>query len=89
MRSHPDLPELRQEESRELKKHRHGKMYRWKIVPFTGPPEFGEWLGTEADVQIALRSKTRSLGGRYYCEMKSITCSECDTDEAARVICAL
>jgi hypothetical protein len=89
MRSQPELPETRLEGSAELKKHRHGKMYRWKIVPFTGPPEYGEWLSTEVDVQVAMKSKTRSLGGHYYCEAKSITCSECDTDEVARVICVL
>ena len=89
MRSHPDLPQPYPERSKDLKKHDHGQMYRWKIVPFTGPPEYGEWLGTENDVRAALQSLTRNVGGRYYCEMKSITCPECDKDEGAKVICAL
>lgn len=89
MRSQPELPEPLPDRLGDLKKHRHGQVYRWKIVPFNGPPEYGEWLGTERDVQAALRSKTRTIGGRYYCEAKSITCPECDRDETARVICAL
>jgi hypothetical protein len=89
MKPQTDLPEPRFEVPKELKKHRHGQMYRWKVAPFTGPPQYGEWLGTEADVQAALKSVTRTLGGRYYCETKSITCAECDTDDTARVICVL
>jgi hypothetical protein len=89
MKSHPDLPYPRQEDARELRKHNHGQMYRLKMVPFGRPPQFGEWLGTEADVRTALESVARNVGGRYYCEMKAITCPECSADQPARVICAL
>ena len=84
-----DLPHSRQEGSTGLKKHDHGRVYRWKIVPFAGPPEYGEWLGTESDVRAAMRGLARAVGMRYYCETKSITCPECDIDEAPRVIDSL
>ena len=67
-------------------KHNHGRMYRCKIVPFAKPAEYGEWLGTESEVKAAL---VRSLGARYYCEMKMITCAECNVDGDAKVIAAL
>jgi len=64
-------------------------MYRCKIVPIVGQPEYGDWFGTESDVRAAMRSLARDLGKRYYCEMKMITCFECDADEPAKVISAL
>jgi hypothetical protein len=73
----------------DLRKHDHGRMFRWKGVPFNGTPEYGEWLGTEADVRAAMQGVTRRLGGRYYCEAKSITCPDCDTDRPPVVICTL
>ena len=59
------------------------------MVPFAGPPEYGEWVGTESDARAALQGVKRALGARCYCEMKPITCAECDIEEAARVICTL
>jgi len=73
----------------EPKKHNHGQMYRAKIVPSIGPPEYGEWFGTEADLRSAMRGLTRSIGKRYYCETKMIACSECEGGEAAKVISTL
>jgi hypothetical protein len=64
-------------------------MYRRKIVPFAGPPEYGEWFGTEMDVRATMRGFVRNIGKRYYCEMKRITCTECDAEEPAKVISAL
>jgi hypothetical protein len=64
-------------------------MYRCKIAPFAGPTEYGEWVGTESEVQAGMRDLVRSLGARYYCEMKMITCAECNVDGGAKVISAL
>lgn len=70
--------------------HKHGQMYRAKMVPFGGgPPEFGAWFCTEAELRAALQGLNRKLGTRYYCEAKAIGCSECEVDERAKVICAL
>jgi len=82
-------PTVSVEDRLESKQHDHGQMFRCKIVPFTGPPEYGEWFGTESDVIAAMRSLVRNLGARYYCETKMITCPECDADESAKVISAL
>lgn len=73
----------------ELRKHNHGQMYRAKVVPFTGPPEYGEWFSTEADLRAAMRSLDRNIGSRYYCEAKMIACGECEVDERAKVISTL
>lgn len=73
----------------QLVKHDHGEMYRAKIVPFGGAPEYGEWFGTESDVRSAARELTRRLGTRYYCEVKKIACCECEADEEPRVIAPL
>lgn len=73
----------------DAKDHDHGQMYRLKIVPIAGPPEHGDWFGTETDVLAAMRSVARNLGARYYCEMKRITCAGCDAEEPAKVISAL
>jgi len=64
-------------------------MYRCKMVPFAGPNEYGEWFGTESEVQAAMRSVTRKLGTRYYCETKIVTCPECGGEESATVISVL
>jgi len=89
MKPLPDLPRSRPERSAGLTKHYHGQVYRWKIVPFAGPPEYGEWLRTESDVRAAMGALTRAIGVRYYCEAKPITCPECEINEAPRVICSL
>jgi len=73
----------------ELRKHDHGQMYRAKIVPFTGPSEYGEWFRTESELRLALRGMVRDIGKRYYCERKMIACGECDVDEPAKVISTL
>jgi len=70
-------------------KHNHGRMYRCKIVPSSGPAQFGDWFASESDLNASRRSLGRKLGERYYCEMKKITCLECDVDEPARVIAVL
>ncbi len=69
--------------------HDHGQMFRCKIVPLTGPIEYGEWFGTESDVRDALQHAGRELGKRYYCEIKAMTCPQCDANVHARVICSL
>lgn len=79
-------PAPNEEPSLEPKKHDHGQMYRCKIARLSGPPEFSEWFGTESDVRENMRARLRNLGERYYCEMKTITCPECDRGEAPRVI---
>lgn len=89
MKSHPDSPQPADKEPRAPQKHSHGRLFRWKIVPFGGSPKFGEWLATEAEVRVSLKRVTRSVGERCYCETKAITCPECDMDEAAKVICSL
>ena len=71
------------------RKHNHGHMYRAKIVPFTGPAEYGEWFSTEPELRLAMRGMVRDLGTRYYCEKKMIACGECEVDERAKVICSL
>jgi hypothetical protein len=89
MKSDRGLPDRRDDRLQHLRKHDHGRLFRWKLVPFNGSSEYGAWLGTEADVRVALLDVPRRLGGRYYCEAKRITCPECDTDQAPAVICAL
>jgi hypothetical protein len=71
------------------KKHSHGYLYRAKIAPFSGPTEYGEWFGTEAALRTAMTEKARNIGSRYYCEVKSIGCAECEVDEKPKVIAAL
>lgn len=73
----------------EPKKHKHGQMYRAKIVPSGGPPEYGEWFCTESEVRAVMRRLIRNVGTRYYCEAKQIGCTECKVDERARVISTL
>ena len=70
-------------------KHDHGRLYRAKIVPFQGPPEFGEWFGNESDLISAMKQTTRRIGNSYYCESKMITCPECDVGEDPKVIATL
>jgi hypothetical protein len=77
------------EDGLELKKHNHGQMYRAKVVPFTGPPEYGEWFSTEYELRVAMRGMVRDIGKRYYCEKKMIACGECKIDERAKVISTL
>jgi hypothetical protein len=64
-------------------------MYRAKIVPFTGPSEYGEWFSTESELRLAMRGMVRDIGKRYYCEKKMIACGECEIDERAKVISTL
>jgi hypothetical protein len=71
------------------KKHNHGQLYRAKIVPYLGAPEYGEWFGTETDLRASMRAQTRPIGTRYYCDTKLIGCPECAVDDLAKVICAL
>lgn len=66
-------------------KHDHGRMFRAKIVPFTGPTEYGEWFGTESEVRAAFKS-ARDIGKKYYCETIAISCPECATDEKPHVV---
>ena len=73
----------------EAKKHNHGRLYRAKIVPFRGPPEYGEWFDTEAGLRSAMSLAARLIGNRYYCESKMLTCAECDANEVPRVIATL
>jgi hypothetical protein len=73
----------------ELKKHNHGHMYRAKIVPFTGPSQYGEWFHTESELRLALQGMVRDIGKRYYCEKKMVACAECEVDEHAKVISTL
>jgi hypothetical protein len=73
----------------EPKKHNHGQMFRAKIVPFTGPSEYGEWFNTERELHLAMQGMARNIGSRYYCEKKLIACAECDVDERAKVIASL
>ena len=73
-----------------LRKHDHGQMFRAKIVPTVGPPEFGAWYASEAEVQAAMQGVKRALGKRYYCESMPIACAECEPGEqSARVIAML
>jgi hypothetical protein len=69
--------------------HKHGQMYRAKMVPYRGPTEYGAWFCTESELRAALQGQDRKLGTRYYCEAKPIGCSECEVDEHPKVICAL
>jgi len=64
-------------------------MYRAKIVPFAGPPEYGEWFGTESDVRSEMQKVARDIGKRYYCETIMIACPECEDDRKPRVIALL
>ena len=64
-------------------------MFRAKIVPFTGPPEYGEWFHTESELRLAMHNMARDIGKRYYCETKQVACGECQVDEHARVIAML
>ena len=73
----------------ELKKHAHGRLFRVKIAPFTGPIEYGEWFDSEAELRLAMRQVARDIGKKYYCESKTIHCAECETDEAPKVIASL
>ncbi len=75
------------------KKHNHGCLYRAKVVPFTGAPEYGEWFHSESALRSAMRDLTRQIGKRYYCETKQITCAECESadgeDNKPKVIATL
>lgn len=73
----------------EARNHNHGSLYRAKIVPFHGPPEYGEWFSSESDLRSAMKERPRLLGRRYYCESKIITCAECDVNEGPKVIATL
>lgn len=77
------------EDRLEPKRHNHGRMYRCKIVPYIGPTRYGEWFQTESEVCSAMKGMIRNIGERYYCEMKTITCPECNADEDAKVISKL
>jgi hypothetical protein len=72
-----------------LKKHAHGNLYRVKIAPFSGPPQFGEWFESEAALRSAMSTVARDIGKRYYCEAKIIHCAQCAADENPKVIAAL
>jgi hypothetical protein len=69
-------------------KHAHGHVYRVKITPFSGPPQFGEWFESEAALRSSMREVAREIGKRYYCEAKAIHCAECAVDEDPKVIAA-
>ena len=71
------------------KKHAHGRLYRAKITPFSGPTEYGEWFGSEAMLRGAMSGIARDIGKRYYCEAKLIHCAECEVDEDPKVIAVL
>jgi len=73
----------------ELKKHAHGRRYRVKIAPFSGPTRYGEWFESEAAMRSAMSEVARNIGNRYYCEEKIIHCAECEVDEKPKVIAAL
>jgi hypothetical protein len=73
----------------ELKKHRHGLLYRAKIAPYRGPTEYGEWFSSESALRSAMREVTRNIGSKYYCETKMISCAECEVDENPKVIATL
>lgn len=73
----------------EPKKHKHGRMFRAKMVPLSGPPEYGEWFCTESELHAAMRGLIGSIGTRYYCEARLIGCGECEVDERAKVISTL
>jgi hypothetical protein len=77
------------EKDRSEKRHNHGRMFRCKIVPFNGPAQYGEWLGSELEVSLSRRSLGRKIGERYYCEAKTLTCPECHTEESPKVISAI
>ena len=70
----------------DLPKHNHGRMYRAKIVPFSGPTEFGPWFSTESEVRTDMDTQRRNIGSKYYCETKTISCPECEADDKARVV---
>jgi len=70
-------------------KHDHGHLFRAKITPFGGAPEYGEWFHSESALRAAMKDVIRALGKRYYCEAKAITCAECDANENPRVIATL
>jgi hypothetical protein len=72
-----------------LKKHAHGRLYRAKIAPFTGPTEYGEWFQSEALLRASMSAVARDIGKRYYCETKLIHCAECEVDEKPQVIATL
>jgi len=78
----------------EPKKHHHGYLFRAKVVPFTGAPEYGEWFHSESALRSAMREVARRIGTRYYCETKLITCAECEaagceSDHKPKVIATL
>jgi hypothetical protein len=72
-----------------MKKHTHGRVYRAKIAPFSGPTEYGEWFGSESALRSAMQAVARDVGKRYYCEEKMTPCAECEVDERPRVIATL
>jgi hypothetical protein len=71
------------------RKHNHGHLYRAKVVPFAGAPEYGEWFHSESALRSSMDGVARKLGQRYYCETKVITCPECERDESPKVIATL
>jgi hypothetical protein len=71
------------------KKHAHGRLYRVKIAPFSGPVEYGEWFGSEALLRSAMGAVARNIGSRYYCEVRTMDCAECEVDPTPKVIAAL
>jgi hypothetical protein len=78
----------------ETKKHHHGHLFRAKVVPFTGPAEYGEWFPTESALRSAMQQVARHIGKRYYCETMLITCAECEnagseSDTKPKVIASL
>ena len=70
-------------------KHDHGQLFRAKVTPYGGVPEYGEWFHSESALRAAMKDVARELGKRYYCEVKTITCAECDANENPRVIATL
>ena len=70
----------------QLRKHHHGYLFRMKVVPFVGAPEYGEWFHSESALRSAMDTVSRKLGKRYYCEHKAITCPDCEGNESPTVI---
>jgi hypothetical protein len=71
--------------------HKHGHVYRAKIVSTDGRTEHSDWFNTEKELRDAMQATTRILGKRYYCEAKTVPCLQegCDVDQTPRVISSL
>ena len=73
--------------------HRHGRVYRAKIVSVDGQRNRGmaKWFNTEKELRDAMQGVTRAIGKRYYCEAKMVNCMHpgCDVDPNPRVTATL